>query len=446
MQYHLSIFLFCLLGQMSFSQPQNEILENYIDQAIQSNHGLREQHFLLEKNMLALREAKRLLIPEVGFTTSYSLASGGRDFQLPLGDLMNPVYSALNSLTMSNAYPQIDNETITFLPNNFYDARLRLTQPLLNLEIFYLKKIRSELIDLKAIEIQVFKRELVKDVKLGYYQYLQASEAVRIYDNALGLLAESQRVNENLLRNDKVIPAVLIRIESEIINVKAQRNQAQANQKNALAYFNFLLNRDLESPIETDSVALAALAGNGVVFQFGNREELQQLRTTQNINTLAVGLKRTYKLPKIGMQVEVGSQNFDFKYGGYVLAGLSAEIPLYTANRNKLQVQQVQLDIKATDEKIAQVEKQIELQTATAKNSLFAEIETWKSYQSQLENAKRQYRDTFRRYKEGVSNYIELLDARTQVTDIELQQSLAMFAVLTKQAELERATAAYPLP
>ncbi len=430
---------------MLFSQPQNDILQNYIDQAIQGNHGLREQQFLLEKNMLALEEAKRLFMPEVGFAATYSLAAGGRDFLLPLGDLMNPIYSTLNLLTMTNAFPQIENESVAFLPNNFYDARVRLTQPLVNREIYYNKKIKQELIGLKWIEIQVFKRGLVKDVKSAYYQYLQSSEAIRIYDNALELLAENQRVNESLLRNDKIIPSVLIRIESEIINVKAQRNQAVANQKNAAAYFNFLLNRDLESPIEIDSGIVPEIAGSDATLQPGNREELQQLHTAQKINTLAVELENAYKVPNLGLQLDAGSQNFDFKYGGYLLAGLSIEMPIYAANRNKLQVQQAKLDIKATAEKIALVEQQIELQTATARNSLLAEIETWKSYQSQLENAKRQYRDTFRRYKEGVSNYIELLDARTQVTNIELQQSLAMYAVLTKQAELERATAAYPL-
>jgi outer membrane protein TolC len=76
---------------------------------------------------------------------------------------------------------------------------------------------------------------------------------------------------------------------------------------------------------------------------------------------------------------------------------------------------------------------------------MLAAIETWRSYQAQLSNARRQYDDTFRRYKEGVSNYIEVLDARTQVTNVELQQSLSMYTVLLKQAELERAVAGYEL-
>ncbi|MEZ4955484.1 MAG: TolC family protein, partial [Saprospiraceae bacterium] len=354
-------------------------------------------------------------------------------------------YSTLNQITMTNSFPQIENEEVQFLPHNFYDARFRITQPLINREIYFNKKIKREMVGLKEVEIQVFKRELVKEVKTAYYQYLQATEAISIFDNALGLLAENKRVNESLLRNDKVIPSVLLRIESEITNVKAQKNEALTNQQNAAAYFNFLQNRDLEAPIETDELVLAELIAEQTAMQMGNREELQQLQTAQAINALVVELENAYKVPQVGVQVDVGSQNFDFKYGGYVLAGLAVEVPIFAGNRNKLQVQQAQLDLKATAEKIAQVETQIELQTATARNSMLAAIETWRSYQAQLTNARRQYDDTFRRYKEGVSNYIEVLDARTQVTNVELQQSLSMYTVLLKQAELERAVAGFDL-
>ena len=142
---------------------------------------------------------------------------------------------------MTNSFPQIENEKIEFLPHNFYDARFRITQPIINKEINFNKKIKAELIDLKKIEIDVFKRELVKEIKVAYFQYMQASEAIAIYDNGLGLLAENKRVNKSLLKNDKIIPSVLLRIENEITNVKAQQNEALANEKNAAAHFNFFI-------------------------------------------------------------------------------------------------------------------------------------------------------------------------------------------------------------
>ncbi|HFA47407.1 MAG TPA: TolC family protein [Bacteroidetes bacterium] len=438
----------CAIAAPALGWSQGGILDVYIRQGIASNHGLKEQHFLLGKNRLALKEAKRLLMPEVGFGLTYTLAAGGRDIDFPVGDLLNPVYATLNEQTGTNTFPQINNEKISFLPNNFYDARLRLQQPIINRDAHFFKKIKKEEISLKEAEIQVFKRDLVKEIKTAYYRYRQAKEAIRIYDNALALLAENLRVNESLLRNDKVIPSVLIRVKSEIVNVEAQRNQAIANAQNAAAFFNFLLNRDLEAEIEMgEGIVDADLQfAEGEINAADKREELLQLGSAQTINALVLDLKKGYKVPKVGLQVDVGSQNFDFKYGGYVLAGVSVDVPVWTANRNELQAQQAALDLKTIAEKMEDAKNRIALETRTIRNSILAEIETWRSYKAQKTSAQRQYDDTLRRYKEGVSNYLELLDARTQLTNVDLQRSLAAFNILIKKAELERATASYRLP
>ncbi|MEZ4961787.1 MAG: TolC family protein [Saprospiraceae bacterium] len=441
MHLHPTRTAFYVLLLLSPTWVFSQRLDTYIRQGIAGNHSLKEQEFLLQKNMLALQEAKRMFFPEVSFGTTYTLAAGGRKIEIPVGDLVNPVYATLNQLTQSNMFPQLENIEETFLPNNFYDARFRIRQPILNKEIGINKSIKAAQIDLKKEEIQVYKRELVKDIKTAYFQYQQAGEAVRIYESALELLAENQRVNESLLRNDKIIPSVLTRTAGEIANVKAQMLDAQNKQKNAAAYFNFLINRDLEAPIEQEPAG--ELPG---ILQNGQREELVQLETAGRINALVVDLENAYKVPDVGLQLDLGSQNFDFKWGGYVLAGLSVEVPIWAANRNKLQVQQAQMDVLATGEKKLAVEQQIALQAKVANNDYLAAIEIWRSYDTELAGARRVYNDTFRRYKEGLANNIELLDARTQITTKELQQSVAFYNILIKHAELERSVAAYPLP
>jgi outer membrane protein TolC len=416
-------------------------LDDYIRQGIASSHALKEQEFFLQKNKLALEEAKRLFFPEITFGTTYTLAAGGRKIEFPVGDLMNPVYATLNQLTQTNAFPQLENIEETFLPNNFYDARFRIQQPILNKEIGINKSIQSAQVDLKNEEIQVYKRELVKNIKSAYFQYLQAGEAVRIYQNALALLAESQRVNESLLRNDKTVPSVLARTAGEIANVNAQMLEAQAKEKNAAAYFNFLINRELTAKIDRDSsMQLPTMPTSG------QREELAQLETAGRLRSLVVDLENAYKMPDVGIQLDIGSQNFNFKWGGYVLAGLSVEVPVWAANRNRLQVQQAEMDLLANGEKKMATEQQIDLQSQVAQTNFLAAIEIWRSFDTELAAALRVYNDTFRRYKEGLANNIELLDARNQVTNKELQQSLAFFDILIKHAELERALAAYPLP
>lgn len=440
----IPLLLLLIEAAVSLSGQSSDVLDGYIREAFASSHVLKEKQLDLERSLVALEEAKRLYYPEVSFGGSYTLAQGGRTIAFPVGDLLNPVYSTLNALTQSNAFPQIDNVNEQLLPDNFYDVRLRARQPLINAEIRYARLIREAQTDLPQIEMQVYRRELVQDVRTAYYRFLQAGEAVRILERARALLQESRRVNESLVRNDKAIPSVLVRTDSEIAAVEAQLAEARTQERNAAAYFNHLLNRDLSTPVTVDStVTLPLLPDQEAPLR---REELDQLAKAREINQLLLRKEEAYHTPNVGLQLDLGSQGFDFKWGGYALLGLSVEIPLWSANRNKLRVQQAAITGQALQEQLQQVESQIQIQTQTTRNSLAAEQEIYRSYDTQVAGAQRFYNDTFRRYREGVANYIELLDARTQLTTVEIRRSIAYYNVLIRGAELERALGAYALP
>src|SRR5690606_8697544 len=121
-----------LLVVGSFEASSQEPLTAYIDTALQNNLVLQQRHVSFDKAVTALKSAKSLYLPSVNLEAGYQTADGGRNIPLPIGDLLNPVYSTLNQLTQSNQFPTIENETINFLPRNYYDAHIRATMPLIN--------------------------------------------------------------------------------------------------------------------------------------------------------------------------------------------------------------------------------------------------------------------------------------------------------------------------
>ena len=86
------------------------------------------------------------------------------------------------------------------------------------------------------------------------YNQLAAEAAVKIYESALALVNKNIEINESLLRNGKSLPANVLRSKSEAERVKADLNNAKNQVTNAKKYFNFLLNRDLETKVNTDQV------------------------------------------------------------------------------------------------------------------------------------------------------------------------------------------------
>ena len=444
---------FMLIMLLSFGAfGQSEILNNYVQEGLKNSQTLKQQNFQLQKAVFALSEAKSLFKPNVNFNTTLSAAQGGRKIEIPLGDLVNPVYTTLNKLTQSNSFPQIQNTSEQLVPRDFYDVRVRTTMPLINAELKYNQAIKQDQITLQQAEIQIYKRELVRDIKLAYINYLKATEAIKVYENALKILRESERVNESLIKNGSANPTVLVRTRNEISKIVAEFDNARGNQKNAAAYFNFLLNKDF-----TEKITLDSLSKNGLNSELaeGHREELDKIQTGISINRQLLGINQSYKKFKIGASLDLGSQgrfaqiasadkNF-FAPNAFVLLGVSFDLPVYSFGRNQLKIKQSEMEIASLDAQLQQVRNQLDLQAELAKNSLNSAKEIYESKASQVSTAERYYRDMFRRYKEGNLNFIELLDAQTQITTAQLQQSISLYDVWIKWVELERTKASFQL-
>ena len=109
---------------------ESPILERYIRQSLDSNLALHQRNFDLQTSQLDLKRAQSLFYPQAGFSSQYTLAHGGRTQDIPVGDLLNSVYSTLNQLTGSNKFPQVPNQSIAFLPNDYHDTKLEISVPL----------------------------------------------------------------------------------------------------------------------------------------------------------------------------------------------------------------------------------------------------------------------------------------------------------------------------
>jgi len=440
------IFNFWIISNISFAQQSN-VLDVYIKEAFANNASLKTQQFDLEHSITALEEAKTLFMPRVNFQFQYSLAAGGRRTDLPVGDLLNPVYSTLNKLTSSNNFPSIENQQINFLPNNFQDSKIHTVYPILNKEIFYNREVKKELITIEQAKINVYKRELVKNIKMAYIQWLQARQAVSIYKNALVLVNENVRVNEKLVRNDVGTNAQVLKAKSEVSKVESSVFEYENNVKNAAAYFNFLRNQSFDAEILLDST-LTELNLAGFKNLRGLREEFDQLKGRERALLLQKKMNENYNIPKIGASLDLGFQGYGFKIWdrqAYGLLGLQIDLPLYTAKSNDLKILQNDIDLKKTQAQTAEVFQQIQLQIQIAQTNLETAKEQFKVNDAELAYAEEYYRLTDKRYAAGSALQIELVDARTQKTAAELKRSLAHFTVLQRMIEIERAEASYSI-
>lgn len=432
-----------MLSQNSFAQ---EKLDNYIKSGLENSEVIKQQNIQLNKNLYALKEAKSLFFPNVAFNSTYTLADGGRTIDFPIGDLLNPVYSSLNQLTNSNSFPQLQNQSILLNPNNFLDAKIHTTLPIVNAEIIYNKRIKQQQYDLQKIEIDIYKRELVKEIKLAYFNYLKANEAISILENALKLVQENQRINTSLFKNDKINRTSVIRSDNEVTKINTQLETAKLTKINAKNYFNFILNNPLDTEIEIDGYKQIPSFETQITIE--NREELKKLNSANGINNNVVKLSKAFIIPKLNGFLDLGTQAFDFEFNkksNYYFGGLSLEWSLFSGNKNKFKVKQAELESEIIASQISNVEQQLKLQLLMVQNKFQTAIYQYNSSQSQVNTSQKYYGDIFKLYKEGQALFIELLDAQNQLITAQLQANISRYETWIASAEIERANASFNL-
>ncbi|SOD15500.1 TolC family protein [Pedobacter xixiisoli] len=443
------VLLFTLLS-FSVANAQ-DVLKAYVDTAFKNNIVLQQKNVSLEKAQYALKSAKGLFLPNVAFQGAYQTADGGRNIPLPLGDLMNPVYNTLNQITGSSNFPMLENQTINFLPKNFHDAKLRTTVPIINTDIIYNKRIAEQQLVLKEFEVQIYKRDLVKEIKTAYYNYLSALAAVDVYKSGLQLAREGLRVNEKLLENGKGLPAYVLRSQSEVESVNATLLDAEQKVNNARLYFNFLLNRDANEAIiveaANDKSELAKVEGLLAGLNIANqREELKALGQVEGISKNVQKMNGQFAVPKLGAFLDVGTQSEGFHFNSntrYYMVGLQLDIPIFSGNRNSNKQKESSLDLRNAQLNSNLVAQQLGLSAKVSQNNLRSAYQTYQSSQKQFEAAATYLRLIDRGYLAGANSFVETIDARNQYTSSKILVNINLYKVLTAMANMERETASY---
>jgi outer membrane protein len=418
-------------------------LDEYIREGIAGNLVLQEKKLGLQRGMLGLENARRLFLPSVNLSGTYTLAAGGRKIDLPVGDLLNPVYATLNQMTQTNSFPQIENESVTFLPNNFYDLKVRTTVPIVSSDLIHNRHLQDQNMEMKEAEVEAYRLELVKDIRKAYYQYLMAIEAKAIYEAAKALVEENVRVNKRLLEHGKGLPAQVMRAKSELENVNAQIQLAEANVQNARAYFNFLLNRKPDTDVAADPMDLPADLREQLMDEsrIAQRPELEQLRIGLRMNEEALKMDRQYWVPTVGAFLDLGSQGFNFEVSdntAYIMGGISLEMPLWNGGRDQTAIALREQGARELENKMDQVGGGIQLAIHTRRNTTLASYESWKSTLLQVEAADAYFRVVDKGYDQGTFSLIEHLDARNHATQARLLANIRKYETFMSWADYRR--------
>ncbi len=437
-----------LLISVYVLRAQNtSILETYIKEGLENNLTLKQEALEVQSSLEALKQAKGLFLPQLSFNASYTAATGGRNINIPVGSLVNPIYSTLNDLTDSQMFPtDVGDVEEQLLPDNFHDTRLQLRQPLFDSDIYHNYRAQRSLVSVQESKKEVYEAELVKEIKVAYFKYLQSEQLLRIQDQTEILLQELLRVNQKLVENHKSTIDVVYRAEFEISDLTSQKARAKKDQHVSRSYFNFLLNRELEESIIIDETLMQnqGLSENLTEFQLqalDGREELSQLQHAIEAQNHLINLNKGSRLPKISLGAQAGYQGFGYDFGAnqdYALLQLNLVFPIFTGGQNSSKIQQSRIRLEKLETAHTELQQQIKVQVIEAYRNLQTAIAEYQAKQSGAKSAQSNFRIINKKYLEDLVLLVEYLDARTLFTNSQTSLVIAKYQLLIRNAELVR--------
>lgn len=427
------------------------ILEKYIQEGLGNNMAMQQENFSIEKSILALKEARGLFHPTVSLQSDFSSATGGRKIELPLGTMLNPVYTNLNQLNATNEYQQLQNQQISLLPSTYQDTRLKIVAPIVNNEIRYINQLYKEVINEKKATLNVYKRELILEIRVAYYHYLQSVKIIEVYKNANFLLQENLRYTEILLKNGMGIKSNLLIVNAKISKNSSLITEAENQAKIAAAYFNFLMNKSMDSPIEIDNKLYNENEFSMLSEHSENisaREEIIRVKSLIAQSVINVKKEKSAAMPQLSAFMDVGVQGTEFRFNSddrYMVGGVQLKWSLYNGVKTSNKIKQVRNDQHILNLKLKELESWFQIEYANRNLELKSAIAKLAGSKSNQELSAEFYRETQLRYRQGQALPVELMQAFTQLLNTQLDCQLDKTNILIKQAEVERSTAAFTL-
>ncbi len=438
----------------SLALAQTEPLDRYIEEGLLRNLALKQKEFSFEQSLRTLDEARGMFLPSISFEARYSRAGGGRLIEIPIGDLMNPVYQTLNELLVAQGqspkpFPTLENEIVPFLREEEHETKVRLVQPIFQPSIYYNYKIQSNLSRAREAEKDAYRRQLIADMKASYFNFLKTVHVVRLLNETRSLIEENLRVSESLFRNGKATQDVVFRARAEMSELDQARIEAERDRKLAAAYFNFLLNRpldaDIEMPVEQMTINEQVMGFEEVeLVAFERREELKQLRNAIEAASNNVRLATSTFLPAVIFVLDYGIQGEYYRFSDeddFWMGSLLLEWNLFDGFQKRAKRGRAVVEKKQLEMNLQELQNQIRLQLQEAFDNLAVAKKAIASAEDRVSSAQKSFDIIRKKYSEGMSPQIEFLDARTSLTNAQVNWIIAQHDYHIKYAELERVAA-----
>ena len=340
-------------------------------------------------------------------------------------------------------------EPFQFNPNNNYDAHITAQYLLLDFgKSDATVKLAEAQVQTARDNVSVSKRDLAFGAAQVYYNILFMRESIRVQDAQIASLRahrnEMQKRVEGGVSTKFDVTTTDVRI-TQALNTKIDLQNQLRNQQVQLAR---LLHKSTQAdvpvkgrlafqpqPVNVDAELKKA---------YENRPEIKLARDAETTATLQQRLIEHSNMPSLGVGAQVGAKN------GYLpnltqikpntVGVIQLSVPIYDGNKNKNQRVEALANSRSAVARTQDTQEQIRADVRQAANNLEFSQARYDNAQQQIAQASDALTRAQGRYRYGVGQNLDVLDAETQLAQARLARAQAMYNYTLGQYQLKRAT------
>lgn len=281
-------------------------------------------------------------------------------------------------------------------------------------------------------QMSLYDTEKLLNVK--YFQTKKAFYDISLVENYIYNLS---KIMKNINRLEKTVKTMqeegyaqnidLLEVQARKAEALSMYNQAKLNRKLAYQFLSFLLNTEVDSikriskPVPIPHVDDKALELNNI--------DIRKAMLGEKISEMAVGVEEANFLPTVGAFAEYGSADdklwneFDEK-DSYTV-GVQLKWNIFSGGTDYANLEKAKVNRLKVQSQVALAKSGIKLQAKKLETEIRSKDADMRSYQKQLEFARKVYENYQGRYQEGIVSISDVLIKQSK----ELEMLLKLLTV-----------------
>jgi outer membrane protein TolC len=321
-----------------------------------------------------------------------------------------------------------------------FTTKLEIQQPLINMDLLYKRKAASMQTILYQYKTQRTSEYLSFEVEKTYLQLRLAYDAVKVLEDALQTTKAVQTFTDNYFKQGLVQKYELLNTQVQLVTVENNLAKAKNNIQNVSDYLGMMMGKDggiiysVDEPVQTGTATI----GTAVKVPDSRADFLAMQKAIEASDLMIKSSKMSYlpKLNAFGSYQFNDSRMLGFGANAY-LAGLQLSWDIFKGNRTKNAIATQTFERNKLSEQLSQQKQQGSLELGKAYRDLADAQFDAKQQKLAIEQASESLLILQNRYKQGLVNTTELLQASSQLSQQKFAMAQAVYAANLTQAYIK---------